>query len=115
MTEFVSVESALKEKGIAPSDIDLLIISHLHFDHAGGMAYFKGTKAAENVYIAEGDLRNAYYDALTRGEISPYCKESFDLEVPSHIRGDGPGRGSDPISPGMPYAGGDRAYFEDPK
>ena len=80
VTEFVSVESALKEKGIAPSDIDLLIISHLHFDHAGGMAYFKGTKAAKNVYIAEGDLRNAYYDALTRGGISPYCKESFDLE-----------------------------------
>ena len=79
VTEFVSIESALREKGLTPADIDCLIISHLHFDHAGGMAFFRGTKAIKNVYIAEGDLKNAYYDALTRGELSPYCKESFDI------------------------------------
>ena len=29
--------NSLAEKGIAPSDIDMIILSHLHFDHAGGL------------------------------------------------------------------------------
>ena len=30
------LESALAEAGVAPGDVDLVIDSHLHFDHAGG-------------------------------------------------------------------------------
>ena len=37
IVEFISVEDALAEKGLTPSDIDLLILSHLHFDHTGGL------------------------------------------------------------------------------
>ncbi|MFG0257810.1 MAG: MBL fold metallo-hydrolase [Phycisphaerales bacterium JB043] len=32
-----SIEDALREKSIDPSDVDSVIISHLHFDHAGGL------------------------------------------------------------------------------
>jgi glyoxylase-like metal-dependent hydrolase (beta-lactamase superfamily II) len=28
---------SLKELGLAPSDIDVIVLSHLHFDHAGGL------------------------------------------------------------------------------
>ena len=45
VTECITIEEALAEKGLKPEDIDLLIISHLHFDHAGGLSHFVGTKA----------------------------------------------------------------------
>ena len=35
--EFVSIEEALKEHGLTVNDIDMLILSHLHFDHSGGL------------------------------------------------------------------------------
>ncbi len=79
VTEFISIEDALAAKGLKPSDIDILILSHLHFDHAGGLRYFKGTKAIKNVIISEGDLKSAYYSAVT-GNGGAYLKSLFDLE-----------------------------------
>jgi glyoxylase-like metal-dependent hydrolase (beta-lactamase superfamily II) len=35
-TEHVLLEG-LKADGIAPSDVDVIVLSHLHFDHAGGV------------------------------------------------------------------------------
>ena len=36
ITEMISIQEALAQKGLTPDDIDLIILSHLHFDHAGG-------------------------------------------------------------------------------
>jgi N-acyl homoserine lactone hydrolase len=33
------IEACLGRIGLAPSDIDLVIVSHLHFDHAGGLEW----------------------------------------------------------------------------
>ena len=32
--------TGLKELGLEPSDINLVVLTHLHFDHAGGCTYF---------------------------------------------------------------------------
>lgn len=32
-----TVVDALGERGVAPDDVDLVIVTHLHFDHAGGL------------------------------------------------------------------------------
>lgn len=45
ITEMISIREALAQKGLTPDDIDLIILSHLHFDHAGGLKHFVGTKA----------------------------------------------------------------------
>lgn len=76
--EFISIEQALWEHGLTPADIDLLILSHLHFDHAGGLRYFRGTKAIKNVVVSELELNNAFYQVMT-GHGGAYVKETFDL------------------------------------
>lgn len=78
ITEFISIEEALAEKGLAPSDIDRIILSHLHFDHVGGLQYFVGTKALQNVIVAEEELKHAYYCVMTGGA-GAYVKSLFDL------------------------------------
>lgn len=78
ITEFISIEDALAEKGLTPSDIDGIILSHLHFDHVGGLQYFAGTKALQNVMVAEEELKNAYFCVMT-GRAGAYVKSLFDL------------------------------------
>lgn len=78
VTEFISIEQALAEKGLKPSDIDILILSHLHFDHSGGLKYFVGTKAIKNVIISEADLKEAYYEVMS-GKGHAYSRPLFDV------------------------------------
>lgn len=57
------LKEKLREVGLYPDDIDLLIISHLHFDHAGNLRLFRGTKAGEGVLIQEAEARHAFMRA----------------------------------------------------
>lgn len=64
--EGLSVEGALAELGLGPADIDLVVLSHLHADHAGGIAdregRFRFPAAGIVVQAAELDIalrRNA--------------------------------------------------------
>ncbi|TGY87715.1 N-acyl homoserine lactonase family protein [Petralouisia muris] len=79
IAEFISVEEALKEKGLTTADIDMIIMSHLHFDHAGGLKYFAGTKAIKNVFVSEAELKNAFCQVMT-GQPGAYVKSLFDLK-----------------------------------
>lgn len=76
---FVSIEEALAQKGLSPADIDVLILSHLHFDHVGGLRYFQGTKAIKNVLVADADLREAYARTMS-GNGGAYIKTLFDVD-----------------------------------
>lgn len=79
VVELISIEDALAMEGLKPSDIDILILSHLHFDHAGGLRYFRNTKAFERIVIAEDELKNACYSVMT-GNGGAYIKSLFDIE-----------------------------------
>ncbi len=78
--EFVSIEDALASKGLACGDIDRLILSHLHFDHVGGLRYFAGTKAIRNITVARAELLNACEGVFTESPRSAYIKSLFDVE-----------------------------------
>ena len=39
------LDSRLKQLGVAPGDIDYVVLSHLHFDHAGNVKLFAETNA----------------------------------------------------------------------
>ena len=45
MSDDEYLDSRLKQLGLAPGDIDYVVLSHLHFDHAGNVQLFKETNA----------------------------------------------------------------------
>lgn len=55
ITECITIKEALAKEGLAPENIDVLVLSHLHFDHAGGMKYFANTKAGAHTLVAAAE------------------------------------------------------------
>ncbi len=77
--EFISIETALEKYGFTVNDIDMIILSHMHFDHIGGLCYFENTKAIKNVIVAEAELKNAYWKVMT-GDCGAYLKSAMNTK-----------------------------------
>ncbi|MEM4781968.1 MAG: N-acyl homoserine lactonase family protein [Halalkalicoccus sp.] len=74
-----SLEADLDEAGYALSEIDAVIQSHLHLDHAGGLHGFAGTDTP--IYVHERELKHAYYSAKTAEGDPAYLAKDFDHEL----------------------------------
>ena len=60
-------------------EVDAVVASHLHLDHAGGLAAFEGTDVP--VYVHREELPYAYYSATTdKGSIA-YHAPDFEREL----------------------------------
>lgn len=57
---FHRLKDRLREIGLYPDDIDLIILSHMHFDHVGNLRLFRGTKAGKGVLVQEDEARHAF-------------------------------------------------------
>ncbi|MBE9375240.1 N-acyl homoserine lactonase family protein [Saccharopolyspora sp. HNM0983] len=65
------LDSRLRQLGLGPGDIDYVVLSHLHFDHAGGIDLFRGTGAQlvcstreqEFAFGFDGPFRGAHLKA----------------------------------------------------
>lgn len=53
------IDYRLGQFGLKPEDINLLILSHSHHDHNGGLGFFSYTKAGKHVITFEKDYVNA--------------------------------------------------------
>ncbi len=65
--------AALAEKGLAPADIGLVVLSHLHFDHSLNLPIFPRAR----VYLSQAELD--YAQAVTDGRL-------VDHSEPDHWR-----------------------------
>jgi glyoxylase-like metal-dependent hydrolase (beta-lactamase superfamily II) len=59
-----SIAGGLAEKGVRADDVDALVLSHLHFDHAGGATRLDGGRAVPafpnaTVFVQEEELSHA--------------------------------------------------------
>ena len=68
------LEAQLKALGLKPGDIDIVVNTHLHFDHCGNNALFKEAK----FYVQLDELRYAY--APDRFQANAYVRAFFDIE-----------------------------------
>jgi N-acyl homoserine lactone hydrolase len=78
-TEADLLEARLASVGVKPADIDWLVITHLHIDHAGGLELFSGTKAGSRVIVHEQELKQALYSVFVRNEAfsNAYWRRDF--------------------------------------
>jgi glyoxylase-like metal-dependent hydrolase (beta-lactamase superfamily II) len=73
------LQTDLEQNGYALSDIDAVVQSHLHLDHAGGLYHFDGTDVP--VYVHADELKYAYYSANTDGGSIAYLQSDFDRDL----------------------------------
>jgi glyoxylase-like metal-dependent hydrolase (beta-lactamase superfamily II) len=74
--------SALHEIGIGPSDIDLILLTHEHFDHIAAVPYFGGTQQVAACCFAANKIRLRDDFATMRlafGE--PFTPFPIDMEI----------------------------------
>lgn len=82
------LEDDLADAGYDVADIDRVIQTHLHLDHAGGLYAFEGTDVPITVH--ERELKYAYYSAKTDAGSDAYVAGDFDLDLQWEIvHGDG--------------------------
>ncbi|MEF8814933.1 MAG: N-acyl homoserine lactonase family protein [Halovenus sp.] len=73
------LETALDEVGYGIGDIDAVVQSHLHLDHAGGLEHFSGTDVP--VYVHRRELEHAYLSANSPAGDDAYVGADFDRDL----------------------------------
>lgn len=79
ITVYRSIVDCLDDVGLTPQDINIIIISHLHFDHTGGLKFFANTKSIKKVIVSDDDMKEAFeLTGLTpNGTYGAYVRKTF--------------------------------------
>jgi len=90
---FQGVESHLRQLGVKPTDIGTIVVSHMHWDHGGGLSLFSGTPAGARVTAGEADFayglrvtHRAWDEPFAHGYFRDHFEQkgiSFDLVPPT--------------------------------
>ncbi|WHH58180.1 N-acyl homoserine lactonase family protein [Petroclostridium sp. X23] len=77
------LDARLAELGLKPDDISTIVLSHMHWDHSGGLGFFSNTKAGRNILVSRKD----YEYGITETHCSTvpfagggYFKGNFEFE-----------------------------------
>ena len=73
------LEDKLRELGTSHGEIDLLILSHLHYDHSGNIRLFRNTKAGRKIILSEAEAKEAFVrvNLDDTGYSGAYLKREF--------------------------------------
>jgi glyoxylase-like metal-dependent hydrolase (beta-lactamase superfamily II) len=82
----VFLMKSFEEAGVAPDEIDIVINTHLHFDHCGWNTYYREGKAVPTFpratyYVQKGELEHAH-EQHERDRVS-YLTDNYDPLVAS--------------------------------
>ncbi|KAF2013242.1 Metallo-hydrolase/oxidoreductase [Aaosphaeria arxii CBS 175.79] len=84
-TPTMDLAAQIASTGNSITDIKMVIIGHLHLDHAGGLTPFRNTGIP--VHVHELELKHAFYAVATRSDLGVYLPHylTFDINwVPFH-------------------------------
>ncbi len=76
-TEDNRLDKILNKLGYELKDVRGIILSHLHWDHAGGLEFFRGLRVP--LYVHAEELKYAYYALATREDLGGYHRHYMDL------------------------------------
>lgn len=83
-----AVPQQLRDRGIDPGDVELIVMTHLHYDHASGLSQFPGAKvvvderereAARSGNILEGYIERLHTTPGQRWETFGHDQPDVDL------------------------------------
>jgi glyoxylase-like metal-dependent hydrolase (beta-lactamase superfamily II) len=77
------VDERLKQLGLTVNDITVIILSHCHWDHMGGLEFFRETKAIQNIYVSKKDFAHGLVMShrTAKGYSGmDYYKKNMDVE-----------------------------------
>lgn len=93
----LSLEGALGARGLSPGDVTDVVLTHLHFDHAGGSTRRDGDRLVPALpraryWVQRANLENARHP--NPRERASYLPENFEPLVEAGVLGtwDGPGQ-----------------------
>lgn len=73
VTEQQYLDSRLQQLGVGLDEVDYVVLSHLHFDHAGDAAMFEGTNATMVVNAEEEEFAFGYEGAFNGAHLLSDC------------------------------------------
>ncbi|KAI9694608.1 MAG: hypothetical protein M1822_000224 [Bathelium mastoideum] len=77
--ESQELDAQIEKTGHSIKDVKMVIMGHLHLDHAGGLENFRGTNVP--IYVHETELKHAFYSVATKSDLGVYLGHylNFDL------------------------------------
>ncbi|MFB6169634.1 MAG: N-acyl homoserine lactonase family protein [Haloarculaceae archaeon] len=73
------LDDDLEAAGWSLDDVDYVVQTHLHLDHAGGLEFFDGTDVP--VFVHEEELKYAYYSTRTSEGSNGYVLADFHHDL----------------------------------
>ena len=76
-----SIDENLSELGLSPNDIDTVLMTHMHFDHASGLTHYEGQKLVSTYPNAKIYMTETEWDEVRHPNIrskSTYWKENWE-------------------------------------
>ena len=76
-----TIFDSLQELGLTASDIDAVLMTHMHFDHAGGLTYWEGEQLVPTFPNATVYVTQAEWDEMRHPNIrsrNTYWKENWE-------------------------------------
>jgi glyoxylase-like metal-dependent hydrolase (beta-lactamase superfamily II) len=73
------LDKALEAAGYSIAEIQAVVLSHLHLDHAGGLEHFRGRNIP--VYAHEQEIKQHYYAIATKEDFGAYLPSDLHWEL----------------------------------
>jgi glyoxylase-like metal-dependent hydrolase (beta-lactamase superfamily II) len=73
------LDAAIEKTGHSINDVKMIIMGHLHLDHAGGLEYFRGKDVP--VYVHEEELKHAFYSVATKFDLGVYLPHYLNFDI----------------------------------
>ncbi|NLJ30734.1 MAG: N-acyl homoserine lactonase family protein [Clostridiales bacterium] len=78
------LDRRLAELGLSPDDISVIVVSHMHWDHSGGLSFFSGTRAGQNIYVHKKDFMYGLTETHRTSSVvyagGGYFRDNFEFE-----------------------------------